>query len=131
MKYQLLNGVFYPAEENLIHASNRAFNFGDGFFESIRVSNGNAPFIHQHWKRLTHACEILQISVPAAFTVNAFRNSVLSLAQKNDEPNSRVRFQGFRAGAGKYTPERSELGWSATSIPMETSEYRLNRFLNF
>ena len=127
MKYQIHNGKFYRVDENLIHSSNRGFNYGDGFFESIRISNGKAPFIHLHWKRLIVACNILQIKIPESLTLKTFHNQVLLLAQKNGEQNSRVRFQGFREGAGRYTPDKSELGWSVTSLELENSNYELNK----
>lgn len=127
MKYQIHNGKFYQADENWIDSSNRGFNFGDGFFESIRVSNGKAPFIQSHWKRLKRACNILQINIPESLTLKTFNNQILLLAQKNGERNSRVRFQGFREGAGRYAPDQSVLGWSVVSMELGSSKYELNK----
>lgn len=127
MKYQLFNGEAYPEGELLIHSSNRGFCYGDGFFESIKVSNGKVPFVQLHYQRLVAACNVLRISIPSEFNLTAFRSEVLRLAKMNDELNSRVRFQGYRQGAGRYTPEASELGWAMVSQPTEYSEYRLNK----
>ena len=126
-RFQLLNGEFYSADKSLIHSSNRGFAFGDGFFESIRVSNGKAPFIKLHWQRLQHACSILGITVPNEFDLKSFNAQVLNLASKNGYENARIRFQGFRKGAGKYGPEESVLGWSMICQPMETSHFELNK----
>ena len=126
-RYQVFNGQYFPENEPLVHATNRGFNYGDGFFESIRVSNGKAPFIQLHWNRLQRACQILQITIPEELTLKTFHNQVLFLADRNGESNSRIRFQGFRQGAGRYTPEASQLGWSITSLPLETSHYVLNK----
>lgn len=127
MKYQLLNGVEERLESNLIHASNRGFSYGDGFFESMRVSNGKVLFADLHWKRLVHACEVLRISIPENFTIKSFRSEANRLALLNQEPNSRIRFQGFRSGSGRYTPESSILGWSMVSEPLNSAAYELNK----
>lgn len=127
MKYQVYNGQFFPSEDCLIHVSNRGFNYGDGFFESVRVCNGRVPFISLHWKRLNKACKTLHISIPESFDAKAFGRQVLALAEKNGEANSRIRFQGFRKGAGRYAPEESVLGWSMTSLKIESSHYSLNK----
>jgi branched-chain amino acid aminotransferase len=128
MKFQIHNGKFHPLESTLIHSSNRGFNYGDGFFESIRVSNGKTPFIQLHWKRMKRACDILQISIPGSLTLKTFHNQVLMLARKNGEPNSRIRFQGFREGGGRYSPDNSSLGWTITSEELQASRYELNKF---
>ena len=40
-------------EENLIFSQfKRAVNFGDGFFETIRVINGNEMYFEDHFKRI-------------------------------------------------------------------------------
>ena len=40
-------------EENLIFSQfKRAVNFGDGFFETIRVVNGNEIYFEDHFKRI-------------------------------------------------------------------------------
>lgn len=127
MKYQLFNGVEDSAESTLIHASNRGFRYGDGFFESMRVSNGHVLFADLHWKRLVHACGVLRITVPEDFTVNTLRSEANRLAKINDEPNSRIRFQGFRSGSGRYTPESSFLSWSMVSEPLNSPSYQLNK----
>lgn len=127
MKYQLLNGEAVKLETNVIHASNRGFRYGDGFFESMKVSNGKVLFADLHWKRLQHACAILRIQIPEEFTAGVFRSEAMRLAQLNNESNSRIRFQGFRSGSGKYTPETSFLSWSMVSEPLESAEYMLNK----
>lgn len=127
MKYQLLNGKAFSSEKTPIHSSNRSFSYGDGFFESIKVSNGKAPFAKLHWQRLVAACNILQISIPSGLDETKFVKEIERLARINDEPNSRVRFQGFRVGPGKYTPASSVLGWLMVSHPTDFSEFRLNK----
>jgi branched-chain amino acid aminotransferase len=127
MKYQLFNSQVVDLKTNVIHTTNRSFRFGDGFFESMKVANGKVLFADLHWKRLVHACSILRINIPKEFTVDVFRAESEKLARLNSEPHSRIRFQGFRAGSGRYTPDTSVLNWIMTSDPIENAEYMLNR----
>lgn len=126
-RYQLFNGKAYAESENLIHASSRGLYFGDGFFESVRIFNGKAPFVKLHWHRVLRACKTLQIDIPESLTLQSFNQHMLALAKLNGEPNARVRFQGFRSGSGRYTPTDNQLAWSMLSQPMESAKYELNK----
>ncbi len=125
--FQLFNGEFYPANEPLVAATNRGFNYGDGFFESIRVANGRVPFINEHWHRLQRVLTFLEIDAQPDFTINKFNQHVLALVAKNGFKNGRVRFQGYRLGSGRYTPEESTLGWSMVCEPFAASKFELNK----
>jgi branched-chain amino acid aminotransferase len=127
MKYQLFNSKVVDSQTNVIDTTNRSFRYGDGFFESMKVANGKVLFADLHWNRLVHACSILRINIPKEFTVDVFRAESEKLARLNAEQHSRIRFQGFRAGAGRYTPDTSVLNWIMTSEPIENAEYTLNQ----
>ncbi len=43
--------------------NDRAFNYGDGLFETIRVKSNNPLFIDDHIKRLKRGCKILHLPV--------------------------------------------------------------------
>ncbi|MFM1876261.1 MAG: hypothetical protein RL266_1998 [Bacteroidota bacterium] len=125
-RYQLFNGLAFPEEENLLHASNRGLFFGDGFFESVRIFNGRAPFAKLHWQRIVRACSMLHIELPETLTMQSFNQHLLALAKLNGELNSRVRFQGFRSGSGRYSPADNQLSWSMLSQAMDTDHFELN-----
>lgn len=125
--YQLFNRKFYQADEPIISSSNRGLCYGDGFFESMRISNGKAPFISAHWQRLQRVCAFLQIQIPEELTLQTFNQYALELAAKNGYSNARIRFQGFRQGSGRYAPDQSELGWVMVCQPLEESQYVMNK----
>ncbi|MGB0917434.1 MAG: aminotransferase class IV [Flavobacteriales bacterium] len=125
--YQLYNGQYYPADKELLSASNRGFCYGDGFFESMRVSNGRIPLVVGHWQRLERVTSFLRIGVPEGLTLNTFNQFALELAKKNGFENARIRFQGFRMGAGRYTPTESVLGWSMVCESLPEANYSLNK----
>jgi branched-chain amino acid aminotransferase len=123
---QLFNGEYYPENTALLPVSNRGFSYGDGFFESMRISNGKLPLLNGHWNRLERACKLLHIQVPENLNRKSFERYALELATKNGFKNARIRFQGFRMGEGRYAPEQSNLGWSMVCQPTESPEYKLN-----
>ena len=45
----------------------RAINFGDGFFETIRIINGEILFFESHFNRILKALNILKISFSENF----------------------------------------------------------------
>ena len=52
-----------------IACDDRAFNYGDGVFETIAVRNGHPLLWDAHWQRLQQGCERLGIVPPAAQVV--------------------------------------------------------------
>ncbi|MDB4655406.1 aminotransferase class IV [Flavobacteriales bacterium] len=126
-KYQLYNGQIFPSEDPLLMTTNRGFRYGDGFFESMRVSNGKVPLIRGHWHRLERVCQFLKISIPEELNLKAFNQFAVQLASKNGFVNARIRFQGFRGGSGRYTPEANTLEWSMVCEPLQESYYTLNK----
>ena len=86
---------------------NRGFLFGDGFFETIRVVNGNLPLLQTHIDRINDALEIYQI-VPSFLVDEDFIRSI-ALSYQQD---GIVRINFFRDGKGQYTPETDELAFN-------------------
>ena len=126
-KYVLFNGEFHSDGTGLLCLSNRGFCYGDGFFESIRVSNGRSPFVKGHWQRVRQVCKFLRIEIPDTLTEQSFNEFVLALAHRNGFNNARVRFQAYRMGEGRYAPESNRLGWSMVCEELDRSEYVLNK----
>lgn len=125
--YLLFNGQFYADKASFLEVSNRAFRYGDGFFESMRMFNGSIPFVKAHWQRLVRVCKFLRIQIPATLTEQRFKEYALALAQRNGVRNARIRFQGYRMGEGRYAPDRNQLGWVMECQPSASAQFILNK----
>lgn len=83
---------------------NRAMNFGDGLFETMVFDRDHIRFFNHHIARLKHGMEILNLDRRCIDFegLESFLNRNC-LGQK-----LRVRWNVFRSGTGKYTPQSSE-----------------------
>ena len=55
------NSEFINEEEIVIKISNRAFNYGDGFFETIKIINTKPFNFSTHYLRFSFACKVLKL----------------------------------------------------------------------
>lgn len=60
----LLNGKFVPEEQAVVSVFDRGFLYGDGLFETIRVSNGRLFRWPQHLARLQRGADFLKFRLP-------------------------------------------------------------------
>lgn len=56
----LINGL----EQSQVSVFDRGFLYGDGLFETMRVSGGRIPLLEKHLARLKRSCARLQMSYP-------------------------------------------------------------------
>lgn len=125
-RFQLFNGEYFEADEPLLTTSNRGVSYGDGFFESMKFADGRVLFLNGHWKRLVRAASFLQMTIPDGLTERSLESMAKNLVTKNGFSTARLRFQAFRAGAGRYTPDQMEMSWSMHCEELPHPEYCLN-----
>ena len=132
MKNQFINfnGTIIPSHIPLFTISNRAFCYGDGLFETIRVMNSVPLFLTDHIQRLTNGMKSLKMNVPDFFSPDFFKQKILELTKKNKlQNNLRVRLQIFRNGNGLYTPESNDVSYciQVEKLPDTAKKYFLNK----
>lgn len=79
---------------------NRGFLYGDGFFETIRVKDGQIPLMDGHLDRVEDALHIYDMN-PGFSIDEDFIYAIASTYEKNGS----LRINFFREGGGKYSPE--------------------------
>lgn len=85
---------------------NRAFLYGDGFFETIYVNKGEIPLFEWHWKRAVKTAQSLEMLWPVELTPEFLMNEIRNHC---GEGISRVRLTFYRNGGGHYIPETNEM----------------------
>jgi len=97
--------------------SNRKFQYGDGFFETMIVRNGKISFYNTHIERIKQALETLKIN----FSPNLFDSLEKEILDNSKFKETRVKIQFWRSGEGKYTPNTNEvehqIEYSENKIP--------------
>jgi aminodeoxychorismate lyase len=85
-----------------IGIDNRAFRYGDGIFESIRMSEGKIPLWTFHFERLKEGMKTLRMDIPVNYSADYFRSEIEKLT--GIEGNFRIRLSVNRSDGGFYTP---------------------------
>jgi branched-chain amino acid aminotransferase len=105
------------SELPVVTAGNRAFRYGDGVFETMKVSGARIHLGHFHFERLFRSLAVLQIN-PDALRIDVLEKNILSLCEKNQtSASARVRLEVFRDEAGNgYVIEASKLEEDAAEL---------------
>jgi branched-chain amino acid aminotransferase len=117
------NGEILPSDNNL-SSSNRAFLYGDGVFETLKIVNNKILFFEDHYFRLMASMRIVRMKIPNNFTLEYLENQILNLAKAQKCENSaRVRFTVFRNDGGFYLPNNNSVTFQIQVFPLENSLY--------
>jgi branched-subunit amino acid aminotransferase/4-amino-4-deoxychorismate lyase len=127
-EYILHNDEFVAAGQNLFTAKNRSFRYGDGLFESMRMSAGKLNFGELHAERLQAGMSALKMEGGILFDEYFLKQKTAELCKKNKlKDNVRFRLSVYRDGEGLYTPDNNRSGYVLEASSMETASYELNK----
>lgn len=117
----LLNGEYIPSEASG-WINNRAFLYGDGFFESMRVHNGKILHAELHETRIRRAMELLEFEGPELADIRKLEEKIKMLSEQNQLGTYvRIRYTLFRQADGFYTPDNNNTGYLISAFTLENS----------
>lgn len=110
-------------EDITIKLSNRSFNYGDGFFETIKIINSSAFNFSTHFGRIKYSLDVLQ------FHYNSnqlfLKEKISHLISANNIINGSCKIHITRKGDGRYLPKSNEIDlYISTS---QADAYKYNR----
>ncbi|KAF2330222.1 aminotransferase class IV [Flavobacterium daemonense] len=115
------------AQEENILTQNRAFLYGDGVFETVKILNNKILFLEDHYFRLMASMRVVRMEIPMNFTMEYFEEQVLKLVQeKNISASARARITVFRNDGGLYLPKTNEVSFLIHATPLENTLYSIN-----
>lgn len=127
MLYLNYNGKTLAADGTLLHPDNRAFRYGEGLFETMRLHKGKIPLWHRHWNRLTASLPKLYFEQPPHFSSVQLQEEVVRLAAKNKcTAAARVRITVFKGEGGLWEHPSSMFNYIIQCWPVENNEVRMN-----
>jgi len=117
------NGEILASDTNLSN-DNRAFLYGDGIFETLKIVNNKILFFEDHCFRLMASMRIVRMQIPNNFTLEYIEEQILNTAKANNCSNSaRIRFTVFRNEGGFYLPQTRTISFVIQSSPINEVKY--------
>ncbi|MDB4904238.1 MAG: 4-amino-4-deoxychorismate lyase [Mucilaginibacter sp.] len=120
------NGEMLPADTKLVTINNRAFKYGDGLFESMRMMKGQLKFADLHADRLQRGMKVLKIEEYSQMDSWFLKEKADELSRRNKSRNGRLRLTVYRDAGGLYTPSQNKMGYSLEFQPLDEPRYFLN-----
>jgi branched-chain amino acid aminotransferase len=115
------------AENDNVLTQNRAFLYGDGVFETLKIINNKILFLEDHYFRLMASMRVVRMEIPMNFTMEFFEEQVLKLVQENGiSASARARITVFRNDGGLYLPKTNEVSYLINATPLDNTSYALN-----
>lgn len=124
--YINFNGEILPADSILLTIANRAFRYGDGLFESMRVMKGKLKFPELHAERLQKGMKALKIDGYSQADSWFLKEKVEELARRNKIKHGRLRLTVFRDAEGLYAPTQNKMAYCLEIQPIDEPRYFLN-----
>lgn len=106
MQVVFYNGNFVSDKDAVVSKNNRAFNYGDGFFETIKLINSELFNFSSHMRRIRFAMSVLKLN--DNYTSLFLKEKISYLLKVNNISNGSVKVHISRSGAGRYTPESND-----------------------
>lgn len=126
-KYLLYNDEMIVSGTAIITADNRSFRFGDGFFETMKLVDGEIALNKYHFERLFASLEAFQFEIPEHFTAAYLLEQIKKLAAKNGHQLARIRLTIFRGDGGLYDYENNIPNYIIQTWPLNPSVLQLNK----
>src|SRR5215208_3477682 len=107
-----LNGKFLPSDEPLFTVQNRSFKWGDGVFETIKVSKGKIQMYQFHFDRLFLSLRLLQMELNETADQKNLTANILELCNRNKcGVLARVRLAVYR-------DQENKAGYVVEAVPL-------------
>jgi branched-chain amino acid aminotransferase len=96
-EFFIYNGQFFLQGKPVISAGNSGLRYGDGLFETMRLSKGRILNIDYHFERLFNGLSLLQFESSKSMSREFFTDKIFELLKKNNhQEEARIRLMVFR-----------------------------------
>lgn len=128
------NSELVSSSVTVLNSNNRAFKYGDGLFETLKVEQLNVIFLEDHYFRLMASMRMLRMEIPMDFTMDFLEKELLKTAMANNFDDARLRLTVFRKDGGLYNPLSNEIDFIIEANPLEInlkSTYAIDLFKDY
>jgi branched-subunit amino acid aminotransferase/4-amino-4-deoxychorismate lyase len=126
-KFINFNGEILDEEDKIFTAANRGFKYGDGIFESMRMSKGKLNFADLHADRLQKGMKTLKLEGYSQMDAYFLKDKAEEICKRNKIiQNARLRLTVYRNAAGFYAPDQNKSAYVLEAMPMDAPHYQIN-----
>lgn len=117
--FLVYNSDIFSERDIKLPVNDRAFQYGDGLFETIRYSTGQVWFWPDHFARLSAGMAALQLMQPTGFNAETIYQLIRQLLAANEltDQSARIKLQVWRQPGGLYTPSSDQINVLITARP--------------
>lgn len=128
MSNVIYNGDFFKNTDVPINHQNRAFRYGDGLFETIRLIDGEPVFVRNHVQRINEGLKLMGMKMPEFLINEKLENELVNLAKKNGiEKGGSARMTIWRDSSGKFMPVSDNSAYLLEIEPFPENKFVLNK----
>ena len=121
------NGTIVSQDANIL-TQNRAFLYGDGVFETVKVINNKILFLEDHYFRLMSSMRVIRMEIPMNFTMEYLEKQILALVNKNGlSASSRARITVYRNDGGYYLPQNNTVSFLIHAVALQSTLYSIEK----
>ncbi|MBG6061390.1 branched-chain amino acid aminotransferase [Flavobacterium sp. CG_9.1] len=121
------NGTIVSQDDNIL-TQNRAFLYGDGVFETVKIINNKILFLEDHYFRLMSSMRVVRMEIPMNFTMEYLEEQILSVVAANGcSASARARITVYRNDGGYYLPQNNTISFLIHSQPLENTLYEIEK----
>ena len=121
------NGTIVSQDANIL-TQNRAFLYGDGVFETVKIINNKILFLEDHYFRLMSSMRVVRMEIPMNFTMEYLEEQILSLVNKSAlDKSSRARITVYRNDGGYYLPQSNTVSFLIHAVALENTLYSFEK----
>jgi branched-chain amino acid aminotransferase len=132
MAIYIINNTIVDENAPFFSPKSRSYRYGDGFFESCKLSNGRILQLPLHGDRIRKSALLLKLNLPTWWDEISWETTVLKACKEANIASARIRLTIFRDADGLYTPNDSsvclvtEINEAAGIGPYQWNEEGLN-----
>ena len=121
------NGTLVSQDANVL-TQNRAFLYGDGVFETVKIINNKILFLEDHYFRLMSSMRVVRMEIPMDFTMEYLEEQILSVVNANSlSASSRARITVYRNDGGYYLPLNNTVSYLIHAAEIENALYSIEK----
>ena len=121
------NGSILSQDSNIL-TQNRAFLYGDGVFETVKIIDNKILFLEDHYFRLMSSMRVVRMEIPMNFTMEYLEEQILSVVNANSlSASSRARITVYRNDGGYYLPQNNTVSFLIHTSAIENVLYSFEK----